>query len=103
MTCNVLVYINDANQLYIYSRKAFQSTKKTTIYHKQDVVVVSILPQCGNLFSFGFPARGLARKRVNNDKQAAADDAMDILLVFFFMALEKDTAINFNSLGGGWH
>lgn len=28
MTCNVLVYINDANQLYIYSRKAFQSTKK---------------------------------------------------------------------------
>lgn len=39
---------------------------------------------------------------MNNDKQAAADDAMDILLVFFFMALEKDRAINFNSLGGGW-
>lgn len=31
----------------------------------------------------------LARKRVNNDKQAAADDAMDILLVFFLWHLKK--------------
>lgn len=38
--------------------------------------------------AFGFPVQGLARKLVNNDKQAASDDGMDILLVFF-MALKK--------------
>lgn len=55
MICNILVYDNDANQLHVYGSRAFQSNEQTTILHKQDGVVVSIIPQCGILFLFWFP------------------------------------------------